>query len=135
MNMLLLVAAAALIDRDGRVLVASRPKGKELAGLWEFPGGKLQDAETPEDALVRELKEELGVRTEQSCLAPIAFASHSLGARHLLMPLFVCRKWSGVPVAREGQELRWVRPEELLGIDFVPADKPVARQLRDFLCG
>lgn len=133
MAKLLLVAACALIDRDARVLLARRPEGKTMAGLWEFPGGKLAKGETPEQALIRELKEELGIETESSCLAPIAFASCGSGDFHLLMPLFACRKWSGTPVAREAQELRWVRPQALLEMDMPPADRPLAAQLRDFL--
>ncbi|MEM8937548.1 MAG: (deoxy)nucleoside triphosphate pyrophosphohydrolase [Pseudomonadota bacterium] len=133
MAKLLLVAAGALIDRDGRVLLARRPEGKALAGLWEFPGGKLVDGETPEAALIRELKEELGIETETSCLAPIAFASCGLEDAHLLMPLFACRKWSGTPVAREAQRLRWVLPAALLDYEMPPADRPLAAQLRDYL--
>ncbi len=133
MAKLLLVAACALVDRDGRVLLAQRPEGRPLAGLWEFPGGKLIDGETPEAALIRELREELGVNTDASCLAPIAFASYDSGDFHLLMPLFVCRKWSGQVTAREHQELRWVRPSELLGFEMPQADRPLAAQLRDFL--
>ncbi len=133
MAKLLLVAACALVDRDGRILLARRPEGKPMAGLWEFPGGKLATGETPEQALIRELKEELGIETETSCLAPIAFASCDSGGFHLLMPLFVCRKWTGVPVAKEGQDLRWVKPRGLLEFDMPPADRPLAAQLRDFL--
>jgi 8-oxo-dGTP diphosphatase len=133
MAKLLLVAACALIDRDGRVLMARRPEGKDHAGLWEFPGGKLADGETPEAALVRELKEELAIDTEASCLAPAAFASQTLGEFHLLMPLFVCRKWKGAPAPLEGQELRWVRREALTGMNMPPADRPLAAQLRDLL--
>jgi 8-oxo-dGTP diphosphatase len=133
MAKLLLVAACALVDRDGRVLLARRPEGKPMAGLWEFPGGKLAVGETPEQALIRELEEELGIETEASCLAPIAFASCDLGDLHLLMPLFACRKWSGTPVAKEGQELRWVKPQALLEFEMPPADRPLAAQLRDFL--
>ncbi|MBL4619613.1 MAG: (deoxy)nucleoside triphosphate pyrophosphohydrolase [Alphaproteobacteria bacterium] len=133
MAKLLLVAACALVDRDGRVLLARRPEGKPMAGLWEFPGGKLATGETPEQALVRELKEELGIETETSCLAPIAFASCDSGGFHLLMPLFVCRKWTGIPAAKEGQDLRWVKPQGLLEFDMPPADRPLAAQLRDFL--
>ncbi len=133
MAKLLLVAACALVDGDGRVLLAKRPEGRPLAGLWEFPGGKLKDGETPEAALIRELKEELGVNTDASCLAPIAFASYDSGDFHLLMPLFVCRKWSGLAEPREHQELRWVRPSELLEFEMPQADRPLAAQLRDFL--
>jgi 8-oxo-dGTP diphosphatase len=130
---LLLVAACALVDRDGRVLLARRPEGRPLAGLWEFPGGKLNDGETPEAALIRELREELGVNTDASCLAPIAFASYDSGDFHLLMPLFVCRKWSGQAKPHEHQELRWVKPSELLEFEMPQADRPLAAQLRDFL--
>ena len=133
MAKLLLVAACALIDRDGRVLMARRPEGKDHAGLWEFPGGKLAEGETPEAALVRELREELAIDTEASCLAPAAFASQTLGEFHLLMPLFVCRKWKGSPQPLEGQELRWVRREALVRMEMPPADRPLAAQLRDLL--
>lgn len=133
MAKLLLVAACALIDKDGRVLMARRPEGKDHAGLWEFPGGKLAEGETPEAALVRELKEELAIDTEASCLAPAAFASQTLGEFHLLMPLYVCRKWKGAPRPLEGQELRWVRREALTGMEMPPADRPLAAQLRDLL--
>ncbi len=133
MAKLMLVAACALVDRDGRVLLAKRPKGRSHAGLWEFPGGKLQGEETPEAALIRELKEELGIETDASCLAPIAFASCDLGEFHLLMPLFVCRKWTGTPVAHEHEALRWVRPNELVQYEMPKADRPLAAQLRDFL--
>ncbi|GJL95298.1 MAG: NTP pyrophosphohydrolase [Hyphococcus sp.] len=133
MAKLLLVAAVALIDRDGRVLLARRPQGKPEAGLWEFPGGKLKDGETPEAALLRELDEELGINTDASCLAPIAFASHGLTEVHLLMPLYVCRKWQGTPQAKEHDELRWVRPNALRDYEMPEADKPLAAQLRDFL--
>ncbi|WP_425408054.1 (deoxy)nucleoside triphosphate pyrophosphohydrolase [Hyphococcus sp.] len=130
---LLLVAACALIDRDGRVLMARRPEGKPMAGLWEFPGGKLAEGETPEAALVRELKEELAIDTEASCLAPFAFASQASGEFHLLMPLFVCRKWNGVPKPLEGQELKWVRRDALTTMETPPADRPLAAQLRELL--
>ncbi len=133
MAKLLLVAACALVDRDGRILLARRARGKPMAGLWEFPGGKLAEGETPEQALIRELKEELGIETDASCLAPIAFASCGLGELHLLMPLFVCRKWTGAPKAIDAEELRWVRREALLDYDMPPADRPLAAQLRDFL--
>jgi len=133
MARLMLVAACALIDADGRVLIARRPAGAEMEGLWEFPGGKLAEGETPETALVRELKEELGIETDESCLAPIAFASFGLKDFHLLMPLFLCRKWTGTPAAKAHDALNWVKPEKLLGFDMTPADRPLAAQLRDFL--
>ena len=129
----LLVAAAALVDPDGRVLIAKRPDGKAMAGLWEFPGGKVKAGETPEAALVRELEEELGVDTRESCLAPLTFASHAYADFHLLMPLFVCRVWQGTPVAREGQELAWVRPNRLRDYPMPPADKPLVAMLMDLL--
>ena len=130
---LLLVVAAALVDGDGRVLIAQRPEGRSMAGLWEFPGGKIHDGETPEAALVRELHEELGIDTRQSCLAPIAFASHDYGSFHLLMPLFVCRTWRGTVTAREGQNLAWVRPLRLRDYPMPPADEPLVAILRDLL--
>lgn len=130
---LLLVAACALIDVDGRVLIAQRPKGKSMAGLWEFPGGKIEPGETPEAALVRELDEELGVNTEAACLAPFAFASHSYESFHLLMPLYVCRKWQGVPRAREHQALAWARATDLRKYDMPPADVPLVAHLIDLL--
>ncbi|MEZ5892867.1 MAG: (deoxy)nucleoside triphosphate pyrophosphohydrolase [Parvularculaceae bacterium] len=133
MAKLLLVAACALIDQDGRVLVARRPEGKAHAGLWEFPGGKVADGETPEAALIRELQEELAIETKASCLAPAAFASQDLGEFHLLMPLFACRKWTGTPKPLEHQELKWVRREALTGLEMPPADVPLAAQLRDML--
>jgi 8-oxo-dGTP diphosphatase len=128
-----LVAACALIDRDGRVLLARRPEGKRMAGLWEFPGGKLDDGETPEAALIRELHEELGIDVAQACLAPLAFASHAYEDFHLLMPLFVCRRWKGTLAAREGQTLAWVRPEKLADYPMPAADRPLVPLLRDFL--
>ncbi len=130
---ILLVGAVALVDVDGRVLLARRPEGKSMAGLWEFPGGKVQDGETPEQAVVRELQEELGIDTRQSCLAAIGFASHAYDDFHLLMPLFVCRTWRGTPMAREGQELAWVRPMRLGDYDMPPADAPLIPLLRDLL--
>lgn len=133
MARLLIVAAGALIDGDGRVLLARRPANKEMAGLWEFPGGKLMDGETPEGALVRELKEELGIDVETSCLAPIAFSSLSSADFHLLMPLYACRKWKGVARPLEAEALAWVRPAEFQGYDMPPADRPLAAQLRDLL--
>ncbi len=130
---LLLVAACALVDADGRVLLARRPEGRPMAGLWEFPGGKLAPGETPEAALIRELREELGIDVAQSCLAAFAFASHAYERFHLLMPLYLCRRWRGTPVAREGQTLAWVRPARLSEYDMPPADKPLIPLLRDFL--
>ena len=130
---ILLVAAIALVDADGRVLIAQRPKGKHLEGLWEFPGGKLRDGETPEGALIRELNEELGIDVEHTCLAPLSFASHDYGEFHLLMPLYVCRVWSGVPRGREGQQLKWVRPSRLTDWPMPPADAHLVAMLRDLL--
>ncbi|HEX6103863.1 MAG TPA: 8-oxo-dGTP diphosphatase MutT [Alphaproteobacteria bacterium] len=130
---LVLVAAVALIDADGRVLLARRPQGKSMAGLWEFPGGKVHDGEAPEGALIRELKEELGVDTAESCLAPFTFASHRYPDFHLLMPLYVCRRWSGTPKPLEGQELAWVRPQRLKEYPMPPADRPLVALLQDLL--
>jgi 8-oxo-dGTP diphosphatase len=130
---ILLVAAVALIDPDGRVLLAERPPGKHLAGTWEFPGGKVQPGETPEAALIRELDEELGIDVVASCLAPFTFASHSYAEFHLLMPLYVCRKWQGIVTAREGQRLKWVRPAQFADYPMPPADKPLVAMLRDLL--
>ncbi len=128
-----LVSAAALIDVDGRVLLAQRPEGKSMAGLWEFPGGKLEPGETPEAALIRELQEELGIDTWASCLAPLTFASHAYPDFHLLMPLFACRKWEGIPQSREGQALKWVRAQNLRDYPMPPADIPLIAILRDWL--
>ncbi len=130
---LILVSAVAMVDRDGRVLLAQRPPGKAMAGLWEFPGGKIDCGETPEQALKRELREELGIETWESCLAPLTFASHSYPDFHLLMPLFVCRKWQGHPTARENQSLAWVRPARLTEYPMPPADVPLVAMLRDWL--
>jgi len=130
---LLLIAACALIDSDGRVLLARRPEGKKMAGLWEFPGGKLHPGETPEMALIRELKEELGIDVTAACLAPFAFASHDYERFHLLMPLYLCRRWKGTPTPRENQTLSWVRPNKLADYPMPPADKPLIPLLRDFL--
>lgn len=129
----ILVSAVALIDRDGRVLLAQRPEGKSMAGLWEFPGGKIEQGETPEAALVRELHEELGIQTWNSCLAPLTFASHSYDDFHLLMPLFACRKWEGIPQPKEGQTLKWVKPMDLRNYPMPAADIPLIPILRDWL--
>ena len=128
-----LVVACALVDIDGRVLLTRRPPGKPMAGLWEFPGGKLLPGETPEAAVIRELREEIGVDTETSCLAPLTFASHAYDDFHLLMPLYVCRVWHGTPTPLEGQELRWVRPRDMAAYPSPPADVPLVAFLRDFL--
>jgi 8-oxo-dGTP diphosphatase len=130
---IVLVSAVALIDPDGRVLLAQRPEGKSMAGLWEFPGGKVEPGETPEAALIRELKEELGIDTWQSCLAPLTFASHAYQEFHLLMPLFVCRRWQGTAAPHEGQALAWVRPGSLRDYPMPPADLPLVAILRDWL--
>jgi len=130
---ILLVVAVALVDMDGRVLIARRPKDKHLEGLWEFPGGKLMAHETPEAALIRELDEELGIDVEDSCLAPISFASHAYEDFHLLMPLYVCRVWKGTPQPREGQSLKWVKPARLRDYPMPPADTPLVAALRDLL--
>jgi 8-oxo-dGTP diphosphatase len=130
---LLLVAAAALVDVDGRVLIAQRPEGKHLAGLWEFPGGKVAEGETPEQALIRELKEELSIDVTEACLAPLTFASHPYDDFHLLMPVFVCRRWEGTVMPREGQALKWVTPARLREYPMPPADAPLIPMLRDLL--
>jgi 8-oxo-dGTP diphosphatase len=129
----ILVSAVALIDQDGRILIARRPDGKSMAGLWEFPGGKVELGETPEQALVRELSEELGIKTWNSCLAPMTFASHAYKDFHLLMPLFVCRKWEGIVIPKEEQELKWVYSNELKNYPMPPADKPLIPILRDWI--
>jgi 8-oxo-dGTP diphosphatase len=130
---LLLVAAAALVDVDGRVLICQRPEGKQLAGLWEFPGGKLEPGETPEQCLIRELNEELGIEVKEACLAPFVFASHSYEAMHLLMPLYLCRRWEGMVERREHAALAWVEPMKLASYPMPPADAPLVAYLRDFL--
>ncbi len=130
---ILLVAAVALVDADGRVLIAKRPGGKTLAGLWEFPGGKVEAHERPEAALIRELKEELAIDVSEACLAPLTFASHAYADFHLLMPLYVCRRWKGVVAPVEGQELQWVRPLKLRDFPMPPADIPLVAHLIDLL--
>jgi 8-oxo-dGTP diphosphatase len=130
---ILLVAAVALVDSDGRVLLAQRPPGKHLAGTWEFPGGKVHQGETPEAALIRELQEELGIETDAKCLAPFTFASHSYADFHLLMPLYVCRVWQGIARPCEGQVLAWVRAADLGQYEMPPADIPLVAMLRDLL--
>ena len=124
-----LVAACALVDVDGRVLIAQRPAGKPMAGLWEFPGGKVEDGERPEETLIRELKEELAIVVSEACLAPLTFASHSYPEFHLLMPLFVCRRWEGMVTATEGQQLAWVKPNRLRDYEMPPADVPLVSHL------
>jgi 8-oxo-dGTP diphosphatase len=129
----LLVVAAALVDTEGRVLICQRPQGKQLAGLWEFPGGKVEAGETPEQALIRELDEELGLKVTQPCLAPFVFASHTYESFHLLMPLYLCRRWEGFAEAREHEALAWVKPNRLADYPMPPADIPLVAYLRDFL--
>lgn len=129
----ILVVAVVLIDRDGHVLLSQRPSGKSMAGLWEFPGGKVENGEVPEEALIRELKEELGIDTWSSCLAPLSFASHSYEDFHLLMPVFVCRKWVGSPTPMEGQALKWVNRDKLKDYPMPPADIPMIAVIRDLL--
>ena len=128
-----LVAACALIDADGRVLIAQRPAGKAMAGLWEFPGGKVEAGERPEECLIRELAEELGIAVNEACLAPLTFASHNYPDFHLLMPLYVCRRWEGIVTPREGQRLAWVKPQRLRDYPMPPADEPLVALLRDLL--
>jgi len=130
---LVLVAACALVDADGRVLIAQRPQGKAMAGLWEFPGGKVEDGERPEETLIRELKEELGITVSEPCLAPLTFASHSYPDFHLLMPLYVCRRWEGTVAAQEGQQLKWVKPNRLRDYPMPPADEPLVSHLMALL--
>jgi 8-oxo-dGTP diphosphatase len=130
---IILVVAVALVDIDGRVLIAQRPKGKSMAGLWEFPGGKVEETEQPEAALIRELEEELGIDVSENCLAPFTFASHNYDDFHLLMPLYVCRVWEGMVVPKEGQILKWVRPLQLKEYPMPPADVPLVAMLRDLL--
>ena len=130
---LLLVAACALVDADGRVLIAQRPRGKQLAGLWEFPGGKVEPGETPEECLIRELREEIGIETKVACLAPLTFASHSYDDFHLLMPLYVCRRFEGIAMPLEGQKLKWVRPRQMRDYPMPPADAPLIPALIDLL--
>jgi 8-oxo-dGTP diphosphatase len=130
---LLLVVAVALVDADGRVLIAQRPEGKQLAGLWEFPGGKLEPGERPEEALIRELREELGIEVKAPCLAPLTFASHAYDDFHLLMPLYICRRWEGFVSSREGQALKWVKPAKLREFPMPPADEPLIPHLQDLI--
>jgi len=130
---IILVVAAALVDSDGRVLIAQRPEGKQLAGLWEFPGGKVEPGETPETALIRELEEELGITVKQACLAPFVFASHTYETFHLLMPLYLIRRWEGEPESREHKALKWVRPNDMGQYPMPPADDPLVAWLRDFI--
>ncbi len=133
MTNIVLVVACALVDVDGRVLICKRPQGKSLAGLWEFPGGKVEAGETPEAALIREMDEELGITITQSCLAPFVFASHTYETFHLMMPLYLCRRWSGVVIAKEHEALAWVKPNALSDYEMPPADAPLIAYLRDFL--
>jgi 8-oxo-dGTP diphosphatase len=130
---LVLVAACALIDADGRVLIAQRPEGKSMAGLWEFPGGKVESGERPEQCLIRELREELGIVVKEECLAPLTFASHVYPDFYLLMPLYVCRRWEGIVAGRERQRLKWVRPNELRNYPMPPADEPLISHLAALL--
>jgi 8-oxo-dGTP diphosphatase len=130
---IVLVVAAALVDSDGRVLIAQRPEGKQLAGQWEFPGGKVEPGETPEAALIRELEEELGIVVKQACLAPFVFASHTYDSFHLLMPLYLIRRWEGEPEAREHKALKWVRPNDMRNYEMPPADLPLVAWLQDFI--
>ncbi len=129
MTKIVLVAACALVDTDGRILLAQRPEGKSMAGLWEFPGGKVEQGERPEETLIRELREELGIEVNEACLAPLTFASHSYEDFHLLMPLFICRRWNGVPQGRENQALKWVRAGKLREFPMPAADEPLIPHL------
>lgn len=129
----ILISAVALVDTDGRVLLASRPKGKHLEGMWEFPGGKVEAEETPEAALIRELKEELAIDVEESCLSAFTFVTHHYEEKSILLLLYVCRKWQGIPEAQEGQELIWKRPNDMGGLQMPPADVPLVAMLRDLL--
>jgi len=133
MKPLVLVAAAALVDNDGRILIAKRPLGKPMAGLWEFPGGKVDSGETPEECLIRELDEELGIKVIKACLAPFVFTSHDYDSFHLLMPLYLCRRWEGFVTAREHEAIAWVRPNQLSDYPMPAADKPLIAWLLDFL--
>jgi len=130
---LLLVVAVALVDADGRILLSQRPEGKQLAGLWEFPGGKVEPGERPETALIRELSEELGIKVEEPCLAPLTFASYAYEEFHLLMPLYICRRWTGMATGREGQAIKWVKPLDLRSYPMPPADEPLIPALIDLL--
>jgi 8-oxo-dGTP diphosphatase len=133
MPRLLLVAACALIDRDKRILIAQRPAGKPMAGLWEFPGGKIEEGETPEDTVIREMFEELSVKVTKPCLAPLSFTSHNYQESHILMPLFICRRWEGIPVPREAQQVKWVRANRLREFQMPPADETLISHLADLL--
>ncbi|SHN00471.1 (deoxy)nucleoside triphosphate pyrophosphohydrolase [Roseibium suaedae] len=135
MSRIVLVAACALVDADGRILLAQRPEGKSLAGLWEFPGGKVEEGERPEQSLIRELDEELGIKVNEACLAPLTFASHAYQDFHLLMPLYVCRRWEGTPTGQEGQVLKWVRPVRLRDYPMPPADEPLIPFLMELVPG
>ena len=133
MTKIVLVAACALVDADGRVLIGKRPKGKHLEGMWEFPGGKVEEGETPEQCLIRELDEELGIKVTEACLAPFVFASHLYESFHLLMPLYLCRRWEGFVTAREHEAIAWVRPNAMQAYPMPPADEPLVAWLRDLL--